>query len=301
MDIDKLLRMHPINCSLEVTPPSKGKGIKPVFETIKPFIEFKPLFVDVTYHYHKPGTLSIATAIKYKFGIETVPHIVCGGFTKEETENFLVELSYSEFESVMALRGDAPEGPPYMFTPKPNGFQYASELVEHIKNMNRGNYLNKEQEHRMPTNFCIGVGCYPEVHPESSSLLEDLKYFKLKQDLGASYAITQMFFEPEVYRSFISECREFGITLPIIPGIKVLSHPKQVEVLPQLFGCKIPKDLLEEVIRKQDDINSVKQWGVEHAVYQCEQLLKYGAPDLHFYVQNDPALTVEVMHRLAKR
>lgn len=286
--------------SIEILPPMKGHGIQKLFNEIEPLIEFDPKFIDVTYHreeyiYKKreqgllekvstrkrPGTVGICAALMNKFHIDTVPHIICGGFTREETESALIDLQFLGIDNVLALRGDAikSEG---RFTPTTGGHEYATDLIGQINEMNKGNYLNHEVENAFPTNFCVGVAGYPEKHFEAPNSLTDLKYLKKKVELGAEYIVTQMFFDNEKYFSFVQACRDFGINVPIIPGMKALSTKRQLTVLPSIFHIDLPDDLVRAVEDCKDD-QSVRQIGVEWAIQQSKELKAQGAPCLHFY------------------
>ncbi len=304
-----------VRFSFELTPPSRGKSLDKLIEAVQQLKEFAPAFIDVTYHQQEirqvlyqgraverpvrknPGTIGICTALRYKFNVETVPHLICGGFTAEETEDALIELHHLDFETILAVRGDAQKGQK-IFIPKEGGHLYASDLVEQIANMNRGEYLDENIENAVPTAFCIGVGAYPECHPESSGQEADLRNQKLKVEKGADYMVTQIFFDVDNYTRFVKRCRETGITVPIIPGMKVIDKPEQIEMLPKIFGCSIPQELAEEIKKHKDNSRHVKQIGIEYAISQCRQLITLGVPDLHFYVFNSPRAVAEVMRRI---
>ncbi len=299
--------------SIEILPPLKGENIRSLFDHMDPLMEFKPPFIDVTYHreeyvYKKkengllekratrkrPGTVGICAAIQNHYKVDTVPHIICGGFSKEETENALIDLHFLGIDNVLVLQGDAikNEG---RFVPEPDGHRYASELLEQVVNMNQGNYLEEELHHVTPTNFCIGVAGYPEKHFAAPNLKTDLKYLKLKVDLGAEYIVTQMFFDNRKYFDFVAKCREVGITVPIIPGIKPLTTKNQVSILPTIFHIDLPEELADAVEKCKDN-TAVKQVGVEWAIQQSRELINAGVPTLHFYSmgKSDP------IYRIAK-
>ena len=297
--------------SMEILPPMKGQGIQNLFNQIEPLMEFQPKFIDVTYHreeymYKKrehgllekvsirkrPGTVGICAALMNKFHIDTVPHIICGGFSKEETENALIDLQFLGIDNVLALRGDAikTEG---RFTPTPGGHNYASELIEQIKGMNQGQYLNQEVENAFPTNFCIGVAGYPEKHFEAPNFHTDLKYLKKKVDLGAEYIVTQMFFDNQKYFNFVKECRDAGINIPIIPGLKPISTKTQLTVLPSIFHIDLPDDLVD-AIEKCKNNEDVKKVGIEWAIQQSKELKAKGAPCLHYYAMTKSDNIVEI-------
>lgn len=285
--------------SFEILPPLKGESIQQLFRAIEPLMEFKPKFIDVTYHreeyvYKKrengllerqrirkrPGTVGICAAIMNHFKVDAVPHIICGGFSKEETENALIDLHFLGIDNVLVLRGDAikSEG---TFIPEPDGHAYASELLQQVVNMNKGKYLDEGLQ-ATATDFCIGVAGYPEKHFEAPNLQTDLKYLKLKQDLGADYVVTQMFFDNQKYFDFVAKCREMGITIPIIPGIKPITTQKQLTLLPAVFHIDIPEDLVKAVESCKNN-EQVKQVGIEWAIQQSKELIKFGVPVLHYY------------------
>src|SRR6185437_15543075 len=212
---------------------------------------------------------------------DAVPHIICGGFSKEETENALIDLNFLGIDNVLALRGDniKSEG---SFVPEPDGHKYATDLIEQVKNMSQGMYLDDDLQTAVPANFCIGVAGYPEKHIEAPNLKTDLKYLKLKQDLGADYIVTQMFFDNKKYFDFVNKCREEGITIPIIPGLKPITTEKQITVLPSIFHIDIPEEL-SEAVEKCKNSDQVKQVGVEWSIQQSKELAKFGVPCLHYY------------------
>ncbi|PTT33736.1 methylenetetrahydrofolate reductase [NAD(P)H] [Chryseobacterium sp. HMWF028] len=287
--------------SLEVVPPQKGIGIEDLYTNIDPLMEFKPPFIDVTtsreeYIYldkgnglmerritrMRPGTLGICAAIQHKYNVDTVPHLLCGGFTKEETEYLLVDCMYLGIDNVMALRGDAMKGYQY-FEPTQGGHPSAMDLVNQINNLGRGKYLHNEEQTCDELNkFCIGVAGYPEKHMEAPSMNYDLKWLKQKVDAGADYIVTQMFFDNKKYIEFVQKAREMGITVPIIPGIKPIATKKHLKILPQVFKIDLPEELINEVENAKNN-EAVKQIGVEWAIAQCKELLDFGVPVLHFY------------------
>ena len=287
--------------SLEVVPPQKGIGIEDLYKNIDPLMEFKPPFIDVTtsreeYIYidkgnglmerritrMRPGTLGICAAIQHKYNVDTVPHLLCGGFTKEETEYLLVDCMYLGIDNIMALRGDAMKGHQY-FEATPGGHPSAMDLVHQISNLGRGKYLHDDDqicdEHNK---FCIGVAGYPEKHMEAPSMNYDLKWLKQKVDAGADYIVTQMFFDNKKFIEFVQKAREMGITVPIIPGIKPIATKNHLKLLPQVFKIDLPEDLINAVESAKNN-EAVKQIGVEWAIQQCKELLDFGVPVLHFY------------------
>lgn len=286
--------------SFEILPPLKGESIQSIFAAIDPLMEFKPAFIDVTYHreeyYYKrhengllekktirkrPGTVGICAAIMNRYQVDTVPHLICGGFSKEETENALIDLSFLGIENVLVLRGDSIKTEK-QFVPEPDGYAYASDLVEKITRMNKGIYLDDYVEGNTPTSFCIGVAGYPEKHFEAPNLQTDLKYLKMKVDLGAHYIVTQMFFDNQKFFDFERKCREMGINVPIIPGIKPLASKAQLTTLPSVFHIDLPEDLVNAVNACKDN-EAVKQVGIEWCIMQSRELMKHGVPCLHFY------------------
>lgn len=286
--------------SFEILPPLKGDNIYDVYANIDPLMEFKPPFINVTYHREetvlrplpnglyeqkvvrkRPGTVGLCAAIMHRYKVEAVPHLLCGGFSKEETENVLIELDFLGIQNVLALRGDSQKGQRY-FIPEPDGHQYAYQLVEQIQNLNRGIYLDEEIENNTPTNFCIGVAGYPEKHFEAPNLSIDIQNLKRKVDAGADYIVTQLFFDNRVYFDFVDKCRQAGITVPIIPGIKPLATKKQLSLIPHMFHVDIPDDLSIEILKAKDN-TAVRQIGIEWAIQQSLELKKAGVPVIHYY------------------
>ncbi|OZI08264.1 methylenetetrahydrofolate reductase [NAD(P)H] [Siphonobacter sp. BAB-5385] len=285
--------------SLEIIPPLKGQSVTELFDTIEPLMEFKPPFVDVTYHREeliekrhpsgliqkvpvrrRPGTVGVCAKLMERFKVDAVPHVICGGFTKDETEDFLYDLHYLGINNVLVLRGD-PEKSAGVFKPKEGGHAYATELVEQVVDMNHGRLLHEETE-AQPTNFCIGVAGYPEKHFEAPNHSNDLRYLKKKVDLGAEYIVTQMFFDNQKYFDFVKRCRKEGITVPIIPGLKPISTKKQLTVLPRIFHLDFPEELVHAVEACKSD-KEVREVGIEFGIQQCKELLDFGVPVLHFY------------------
>ena len=287
--------------SIEIIPPMKGQHLGELMSHIEPLMEFKPPFIEVTYHREeyvdkvvggvskripirkRPGTLGICASIIQRFQIEAVPHVICGGFTKEETEDFLIDLHYLGIENALLLRGDQEKGEAH-FVPKPGGHAYANELVEQVAAMNKGILLHEETE-SLPTNFCIGVAGYPEKHIDAVSFEDDLRFLKQKVDAGADYIVTQMFFDNAKYFDFVKKCREMGINVPIIPGLKPLATERQLDILPEIFHLEIPSDFVAEA-RKCSNNAAVKQLGIEWAVQQGKELIQAGVPALHFYTMS---------------
>ena len=297
--------------SIEILPPLKGKSIQSIFDGIDPLMEFKPAFVDVTYHreeyiYKKreggylekvsirkrPGTVGICAAIMNRYNVEAVPHIICGGFTVEETENALIDLQFLGIDNVLALRGDSIKTESH-FVPEPGGHNYAIDLVKQIKDMNSGLYLDDEMKDASPTNFCMGIAGYPEKHFEAPNLYSDMKWLKAKVDAGADYIVTQMFFDNKKYFEFVDLCRKSGINVPIIPGLKILSSRSQLIALPKIFHIDLPQDLFVELEKCKDD-KAVKEVGIKWCTAQSKELKKAGVPCLHYYTMGTSDSTKRV-------
>jgi methylenetetrahydrofolate reductase (NADPH) len=297
--------------SLEILPPLKGKGIQSIYDGIDPLIEFGPSFVNVTYHreefvYKKrekgylekmsikkrPGTVGICAAIKNKYKVDAVPHIICGGFTKEETENALIDLSFLEIDNVLLLRGDPIKTEP-SFIPDADGHHYAADLVKQVVGLNSGDYMDEDLQNANPTDFCIGVAGYPEKHFESPNLKSDLKYLKQKVDAGADYIVTQLFYDNQKFKDFVTTCRNAGITVPIIPGIKPISNKKQILSLPKFFHIDLPDDLVDAIEDCKTD-DAVKQVGIEWAIQQSKDLIEFGVPCLHYYTMGKSVAVKEI-------
>jgi methylenetetrahydrofolate reductase (NADPH) len=309
--IDHLKQAEGTLFSIEILPPLKGKGIVSLFKGIEPLMEFKPAFVDVTYHreeyvYKKrdggflekvsikkrPGTVGICAAIMNRFQIDAVPHIICGGFSREETENALIDLNFLGIDNVLALQGDSIKTESD-FVPDPDGHAYASELVRQVVQMNNGQFLDDDLKDVENTNFCIGVAGYPEKHIKAPNRKTDLRYLKQKVDAGAEYIVTQMFFDNQAYFRFVDECRAMGIMVPIIPGIKPLTTKSQTLILPSMFHIDIPSDLYDavELCRSNDEAAKV---GLEWCIQQCKELVAAKVPCLHFYTMGRSEATKAV-------
>lgn len=286
--------------SFEIIPPQKGRSIQELYDNIDPLMEFKPPFIDVTTSREefiyvekengllekkltrmRPGTLGICASIKHKYNVDTVPHVLCGGFTKEETEYLLVDCHYLGIDNVMALRGDAMKDE-QSFVPKVGGNKYASELVHQIYQLNQGKYLHDVMDVDNKADFCIGVAGYPEKHLESPSLISDLKRLKEKVEAGADYVVTQMFFDNAKYFEFVSKAKAMGIHVPIIPGIKPIAVQKHLQVLPQIFRIDLPEDLINAVDKCKTNAE-IRQVGIEWAIQQSIELKAAGVPVLHYY------------------
>ncbi len=286
--------------SFEILPPLKGQNIQSIFDGIDPLIEFNPPFIDVTYHREeyeykelangllqkkivkkRPGTVGICAGIQNKYQVDAIPHVLCGGFSKEDTENLLIDLDFLGIDNLVALRGDAVKSETY-FKAEKEGHNYASELVTQISNLNKGIYLDEDLQNTNKTNFCIGVAGYPEKHMEAPSMDSDIHFLKQKIKNGADYIITQMFFDNQKYFDFVAKCRALGITVPIIPGLKPIATKKQLNLIPHRFKVDLPDDLIMEVVKAKDN-DAVKQIGIEWCTQQSKELVKAGIPLLHYY------------------
>ena len=297
--------------SFELLPPLKGENIQRIHQTVERLMEFDPAFVDVTYHreeyvYHevqsgllqkrtvrkRPGTVGICAAISHKYNIDTVPHIICGGFTKEETENALIDLDFVGVDNVLALRGD-PIRSEGRFKAEADGHSYAIDLLNQVADMNRGKYLDPDLKNSNATQFCIGVAGYPEKHFEAPNLASDLRWLKRKVEDGAEYVITQMFFDNAAYFDFVAKCRKQGIDIPILPGIKPLTTKSQLNSLPQNFHVNLPDELVDLVERAKTN-EAVKEIGVEWCIRQAKELKDAGVPGLHFYTMGKADPTAQI-------
>ncbi|WP_345949586.1 methylenetetrahydrofolate reductase [NAD(P)H] [Mucilaginibacter sp. PAMB04274] len=301
--------------SFELLPPIKGQSMDGIYKAIDPLMEFKPPFIDVTSsredlfyketpdgniqkatYRKRPGTVAVCAAIKHKYGVDTVPHLICGGFTKEETEYALIDLQFLGIDNVLVLRGDARKTDPG-FIPTPGGHCYATDLLEQVTNMNNGIYLHEYQDTSYKTDFCIGVAAYPEKHFESPNLKTDFKYLKKKIEGGADFIVTQMFFDVNKYKEFVKLCRENGINVPIIPGLKPITTAKQLINLPKVFHIDIPEDLSDAVHACKND-KDVKEVGIEWMINQCKELVEFGVPVLHFYTMGNPEPTKRIAREI---
>jgi methylenetetrahydrofolate reductase (NADPH) len=301
--------------SFEVLPPLKGKGIEALYKHLDPLMEFKPSFINVTYHRSehvfkkridgsfekvvirkRPGTESICAAIMNKYNVDTVPHLICGGFSINETEDALINLRYLGIDNVLVLRGDAAKNET-AFEAEPGGHKYASDLLRQVANLNAGIYLEDDLKGTHKTEFCIGVAGYPEKHFEAPNMDTDLQYLKAKVDAGADYIITQMFFDNAKYYAFVEACRAVGITVPIIPGLKPIYNKKQLTILPKTFHIDLPSDLSNEVLKCKTD-EEVEKIGQEWLLQQSIDLKKNGVPVLHYYTLGKPHVIANVVKGL---
>ena len=286
--------------SFELLPPLKGNDTGRMYRTIESLVDFDPKYINITTHRDelefkemqdgsiikrtvrkRPGTVAIAAAIQHKFGIPVIPHILCGGYSKSETEHVLIDLHFLGIENVLALRGDGVKNQ-HVFKPDPNGHANADELVAQLKDLQKGKYLEPDLKNNTPLDFCIGVAGYPEKHFESPNKKLDLTYLKQKVDAGADYIVTQMFFDNKVYYNFVKKCREIGITVPIIPGIKPINLKNQLTVLPKLFSIDLPFELASELSKCKNN-DEARRVGTEWAIHQSKDLVANNAPSLHIY------------------
>lgn len=301
--------------SLEILPPTKGKSIESIYGHLDMLMEFKPSFINVTYHRaesvfkkrndghferveirKRPGTVGICAALMNKYKVEAIPHLICGGFSKEETENALIDLHFLGLQNVLALRGDAAANEKF-FTPHPHGHRYAEDLVKQVIDLNKGHYMEDDILDGVKTDFCIGVAGYPEKHFEAPNLDTDIYYLKRKIDMGADYVTTQMFFENQHYYNYVKRCRENGITVPILPGLKPITNKRQLSMIPSIFNVEVPVDLYTEMMKAKTE-EACDQVGTEWLLAQCRDLLKNNAPVLHFYTLGKPNVIYNVLKQL---
>ena len=286
--------------SFEILPPLKGTGIDKLYQTIDTLREFDPKYINITTHRseyvykdlgnglfqrnrlrRRPGTVAVAAAIQNKYNITVVPHILCSGFTREETEYVLLDLQFLNITELLVLRGDKAKHES-VFTPEGDGYHHALELQEQINNFNKGIFVDGSEMKVTNTPFSYGVACYPEKHEEAPNMESDIFYLKEKVKNGADYLVTQMFFDNEKYYAFVDRCRAEGITVPIIPGIKPIVFKNQLTVLPKIFRSDIPEPFATE-LRKCKTDDEAKAVGVEWCIQQCKDLIAHGVPSLHFY------------------
>jgi len=301
--IDHLNAAEDTLFSFEILPPLKGKSIQSIYDGIDPLMEFKPRYINVTYHREefiykerengllekiairkRPGTVGICAAIMNKYDVDAVPHLICGGFSREETENALIDLQFLGIDNVLALRGDSIKTES-TFRPHPEGHKYAVDLIGQIVEMNQGNYLTEDYQLE-PTDFCIGTAGYPEKHFEAMNLTTDLLYLKAKVDAGAAYIVTQMFFNNQKFFDFVDACRAAGITVPIIPGLKPIKTLEHATFLPKFFHIDFPEALSKEIIKCKDN-KSIAQVGIEWGVQQSRELKAAGVPCIHYYTMSN--------------
>lgn len=313
--IDKINNRAETLISFEVLPPLKGKTIQSVFDHLDPLMAFNPAWINVTYHRSessfkrradgsfekvelrkRPGTVGICAAIMNHYQVDAVPHLICGGFTQRETEDALIDLDFLGIDNVLVLRGDAAKNEG-QFIPQPGGHHYAIDLLEQVKNMNKGIYLDDDIKNGGKTNFCMGVAGYPKKHFEAPNLEIDLQYLKAKVDAGADYIMTQMFFNNQKFFDFVEACRSIGITVPIIPGLKPITNKKQLTVLPRIFHIDIPTPLSEAMLACKTDADCEKV-GTAWLIEQSKELKKFGVPVLHYYTLGKPKVIENVVREV---
>ncbi len=301
--------------SFEILPPLKGKSIQSIYDHLDPLMEFKPSWINVTYHRSetafkkkadgsfekvevrkRPGTVGICAAIMNHYQIDAVPHIICGGFTKRETEDALIDLNFLGIDNVLVIRGDAAKNEA-SFEPEPGGNLYAIDLMKQVVNLNHGIYIDEDIRNGGKTKFCIGVSGYPEKHFEAPNLEIDLRYLKEKVTAGAEYIMTQMFFDNQKFFDFVKACRDNGIDVPIIPGLKPITTKKQLSVLPRIFHVDIPTELSNEIMKCKTDEDCEKV-GAEWLVQQSKELKAFGVPVLHYYTLGKPKVIANVVKEL---
>ncbi len=301
--------------SFEILPPLKGKTIESIYNHLDPLMEFNPAFINVTYHRSeqvfkkkadgtfdkievrkRPGTVGICAAIMNHYKIDAVPHLICGGFNIQETENALIDLAFLGIDNVLLLRGDAAKNET-IFEPEKNGHSYAIDLLKQAVNLNNGIYLEEDIRDGYKTKFCIGVAGYPEKHFEAPNMDSDIRYLKMKVDAGADYITTQMFFDNKKYFDFVKKCRNAGIQVPIIPGLKPITSRKQLSVLPRTFNVEIPTDLSNEIMKCKTDAD-VEIVGTEWLLFQSKELKKSEVPVLHYYTLGKPHVVANVVKEL---
>ena len=309
--IEHINKSQSTTISFEILPPLKGKGINALWEHLDPLMQFKPAFINVTYHRSesmfkrkfdgtfekvevrkRPGTVGICAALMNRYKVDAVAHLICGGFSKQETEDALIDLHFLGVNNVLVLRGDAPKNETF-FEAEPGGHRYAIELMQQVINMNNGLYLEEDLKNAVKTNFCIGVAGYPEKHFEAPNMQNDLAYLKAKVDAGAEYVTTQMFFDNKKYFDFVKACRDTGINVPIIPGLKPLSSKKQLTIIPRMFHVDVPEPLSNAILKCKTDAD-VEIVGTEWLIEQSKELKAAGVPVLHYYTLGKPHMVANV-------
>ena len=297
--------------SFELVPPVKGTDINVIYKGIEPLMEFKPPFINVTYHSDevhyepkengllkkkivtkRPGSVALAASLMHRFKVDVVPHLICGGSNIHKIENELIDLNFLGIENIMALRGDPAHGQRF-FIPEEEGHLHTTGLVKQISDMNKGVYIDEHLQTPVATDFCIGVAGYPEKHYEAPNLDTDIKYLKEKVDLGAEYIVTQLFYDNQKYFDFVDKCRATGINVPIIPGIKPISVKKHIEMLPRAFSIDIPNELVRE-IEKCNNNAEANQVGIEWAIKQSKELISYGVPVVHYYTMSNSDNVIKI-------
>ena len=313
--IDHISKASDTLLSFEVLPPLKGKTIVSLYDHLDPLMEFKPSWINVTYHRSetmfkkkadgtfekvevrkRPGTVGICAAIMNHYKIDAVPHIICGGFTKRETEDALIDLDFLGIDNVLVLRGDAAKNEA-SFESEPGGNNFAIDLLKQVSSMNNGIYIDEDIKSGGKTNFCMGVAGYPEKHFEAPNLEIDLLKLKEKVEAGAEYIMTQMFFDNQKFFDFVNACKAIGINVPIIPGLKPITNKKQLSVLPRIFHVDIPTDLSNAINKCKSDAEC-EQVGAEWLIQQSKELKQFGVPVLHYYTLGKPKVIRSVVKEL---
>ncbi|MBC7627034.1 methylenetetrahydrofolate reductase [NAD(P)H] [Ferruginibacter sp.] len=312
---EHILQANKTLVSFEILPPLKGKTIQSIYNHLDPLMEFKPSFINVTYHRSetmfkkkadatfekvevrkRPGTVAICAALKNHYNIDTVPHLICGGFTKRDTEDALIDLNFLGIDNVLVLRGDAAKNEAN-FEPEPNGNAYAVELLKQVVNLKNGIYQEEDIKNGGKPDFCIGTAGYPEKHFEAPNLETDMLHLKEKVDAGADYIMTQMFFNNQKFFDFVQNCRDMGINVPIIPGLKPITNKKQLTILPKIFHVDIPTNLSNAITAAKTD-EDVEQIGTEWLIQQSKELKEFGVPVLHYYTLGKPQVIYNVVKEL---
>ena len=317
MKVVELINIHKDkkNFSFEVLPPLKGTGTGKLFATIDKLKEFDPLYINITTHHseyvyreldngqfermrirRRPGTVAIAAAIQQKYGIPVIPHVICSGATIEHIEYELLDLQFLGIENLLLLRGDKAKDD-RVFTPVTGGHAHTTDLIDQVNRFNSGYFADGSAIKVPGTPFGYGVACYPEKHDEAPNMEMDMGYLKMKQDMGAEYAVTQLFYDNSKYFDYVDKARAMGITIPIIPGIKPLAKLSQLTVVPKTFHCDLPQELAAEVKRCKTD-DDAKQLGIEWATHQCQELYAHGINNIHFYTVSAVNSVAEVTRRL---
>ncbi|MFI3318633.1 MAG: methylenetetrahydrofolate reductase [Rikenellaceae bacterium] len=302
--IDRAITEQKSRFTFELLPPLKGAGLGRIFEAIDPLMEFDPAYINITFHresikeerlddgatrWHvvrrRPGTVGVSAALQSRYGLPAVPHLICGGLSKYDIEDALIDMDLLGIKNVLALQGDRSQNERF-FMPHQQGHGHAIDLVKQIGAMNRGEYIDSESEEAHATNFSIGVAGYPEKHFMAGSLESDIAHLKRKVEAGADYIVTQLFYDNAKFFNYVKLCRQAGITVPIIPGLKPLSTLRQLDILPQTFSIEMPEALRKEVLSHRDSPEAVREIGIEWAIAQGRELMEAGVPVLHFYTMS---------------
>ena len=289
--------------SFEVLPPLKGNGTEALYASIEKLMERNPLFINITTHHseyvynelpngqfqrlrvrRRPGTIAVAAAIQRKFGITVVPHVICSGVSKEDIEYELLDLQFLGISHVLLLRGDKAKDDK-VFTPTPGGYAHTTELIQQVVEFNEGRFVDGSPIRHPGSKFTFGVACYPEKHEEAPNIEQDIKYLKQKQDLGAQYAVTQLFYDNKKYFDFVKKAQSMGVTIPIVPGIKPFTKLSQLTMIPKTFHCDIPEELAKEILKCKTD-DDAKALGIEWGIEQCRNLYANGINNIHFYTMS---------------